>query len=174
MIADQGWTIRFRPLPALYANGHDPALLFAALAELGPVTPRLDLSALPDWADFDPAGAWLAWDLRLETAADEAAIRSVFEFVEGLCTLDLQAEVPPEGPGSDPVIPAAGLPEEPRDTGVPTLAAEVAEAVSPPAAPVAEAGASVRARREARPPRKRAAPAVRSPRCASIWNGWTG
>jgi two-component system chemotaxis sensor kinase CheA len=42
------YRIGFRPLAALYANGNDPALLFRELAGLGPVTCRLDASALPD------------------------------------------------------------------------------------------------------------------------------
>ncbi len=169
---EEVWEIRFRPLAALYANGHDPALLFAALAELGPVEARLDLAALPDWADFDPAGAWLAWDLRLATAADETAVRSVFEFVEGLCDLELrkvyaagQARPGPADAGAPaaeaaPAIeaaPAPGSPPAPAQGAETAAAAEparpapTAEADPPPVAPAAEAAPATRARREARP-----------------------
>ncbi len=83
------YTIRFRPLPSLYANGHDPALILMALADLGQVEVTLDLSALPDWAAFDPAGSYLAWTIRLTTAEPETVLHEVFEFVEGHCALEI-------------------------------------------------------------------------------------
>ncbi|MEO8243394.1 MAG: Hpt domain-containing protein [bacterium] len=62
-----GFQIAFRPHAALYANGHEPALLFAALAELGPLTTRLNLDLLPDWDAFDPTVPCLAWELDLRS-----------------------------------------------------------------------------------------------------------
>lgn len=82
-------TIRFRPLAALYANGHDPALLIEALSDLGSLEVKVDLERLPDLRDFDPASPSLGWVIHLTTEADEAAVHDVFEFVEGLCELQI-------------------------------------------------------------------------------------
>ena len=83
------YQIRFRPHEGLYANGHDPALILTALADLGQMQVTLDLSALPDWTAFDPAGSYLAWTLRLTTAEPETVLHEMFEFVEGLCDLEI-------------------------------------------------------------------------------------
>lgn len=103
--AAPGWLIRFRPLPALYANGHDPALLFAALADLGRVEVTLDRSGLPEWEAFDPAGAWLAWTIRLTGAVPEAAVQDVFDFVQGLCLLEISPDAPPATPLQEMALP---------------------------------------------------------------------
>ena len=57
--------IVFRPHAALFANGHDPVLLLAALAELGQMDCVLDLSQLPEWGTFDPATPYLGWSILL-------------------------------------------------------------------------------------------------------------
>lgn len=87
--APQGFDICFAPKAGLVANGHDPALLIAALADLGALEVVLDTSALPDWQTMDCALPYLAWSLRLTTPEPEAAVREVFEFVEGLCDLEI-------------------------------------------------------------------------------------
>lgn len=99
------FSITFRPTSTLFANGHDPAFLFEALSELGALEVTMDISALPDWDDFDPTVPFISWTLTLTTDKDEAAIRSVFDFVEGLCTLDIVANAPepdPETPEKEP------------------------------------------------------------------------
>ncbi|PTE13058.1 chemotaxis protein CheA [Pseudogemmobacter blasticus] len=117
--AAPGWRVRFRPLPALYAHGHDPAALFAALADLGPVTVTLDLSDLPPWEGFDPAGAWLAWTIRLAGAVPEAAVREVFDFVQGLCLLDIAPDDPPAGPPAEPAAAPPLAPPPRREARAP-------------------------------------------------------
>lgn len=91
----QTFTIRFRPHPALYDNGHEPALLIASLAELGTVQTELDLSALPDWPAPDIIEPALVWHIRIETSAGHAAIEEIFEFVEGLCDLSISEDDSP-------------------------------------------------------------------------------
>lgn len=86
------YTLRFRPYPALYDNGHEPALLIAALAELGSLEAELDLSALPEWSSPAIVEPALVWMLRLETAVDRSGVEDVFEFVEGLCDLTVTEE----------------------------------------------------------------------------------
>jgi two-component system chemotaxis sensor kinase CheA len=123
----QDYLITFSPRPALYANGHDPALILAGLADLGGLHVTLDISALPDWNAFDPAGSYLSWLIRLTTAKPETAVHDVFEFVEGLCVVDIR-----------PAHATAAQPAAPTGT------------VAPPPRP-APADKDIRPRRDARP-----------------------
>ncbi len=86
------FVITFRPTATLFANGHDPAFLFESLSDLGALDVTMDISALPGWDDFDPTVPFISWTLALSTDQDEAAIRAVFDFVEGLCTLNIAVE----------------------------------------------------------------------------------
>ena len=87
--AQRDWIIRFVPNASLYVNANDPLLLFRELANLGVLQVTLDASAVPQLDALDPEGAYLAWSLELATSATEAAIREVFDFVEGDCSLDI-------------------------------------------------------------------------------------
>ena len=107
-------TILFRPHSALYTNGHDPALLIASLADLGDVEAIPDLSRLPILDDFDPGKPSLGWEIRLTSNAGIVAVQEVFEFVEGLCDLEIRAEElvaqamdAPEFSALAPELPAA-------------------------------------------------------------------
>lgn len=84
-----GWTISFRPKTDLYRKGNETALLLRELARLGGVEVVLDESGLPDIASLDPEASYLSWTITLDSACDEAAVREVFEFVEGDCDLDI-------------------------------------------------------------------------------------
>lgn len=99
------FSISFRPHAALYANGHDPALLIATLSDLGEVEVNPDLSQLAKLSDYDPARPGLAWDIRLTTLAPRSAVQEVFEFVEGLCELEIQEMAPPAVPADDAELP---------------------------------------------------------------------
>lgn len=115
--APQTYLIRFHPNPALFANGHDPALILAALTDLGALEVTLDCSALPPWPAFDPAASYLSWTLRLTTAEPETVLHEVFEFVEGLCDLEIvpEASAPVEiAPEPEPG-PAAAAPPPKRE-----------------------------------------------------------
>lgn len=103
------YTITFQPWDTMFANGHDPAFLFAALSEMGTLEVTMDISALPDWDDFDPRMPFITWTLTLLSDQDESAVRSVFEFVDGLCTLDIVTDrpIPPSIlPDHDPAYTA--------------------------------------------------------------------
>ncbi len=106
--AGQHFRIEFRPHAGLYANGHDPALLIATLADLGDVEVELDLSRLPDLPDYDPAKPSLSWRIRLKSEVEETVVQDVFEFVEGLCDLDIKREVVEavSEPAPQPPMPA--------------------------------------------------------------------
>lgn len=84
--------ILFTPSRVLYENGHEPLLIFDALAELGTLEVQADLSRLPEFDAFDPADAVLSWTMKLSTAEPETTLHEVFEFVEGLCTLEISVD----------------------------------------------------------------------------------
>lgn len=87
---EQDFVIRFRPRPELYAKANDALRLLRELRRLGDAEIECDLSGLPPLAELDPEGAYLAWTVKLSTAAGEAAIREIFEFVEHDCELAIE------------------------------------------------------------------------------------
>ena len=86
-----GWRVRFRPHAAMYANANDAALLLRELSLLGETSVKLDIAGLPPLEGLDPEGAYLAWDVTLQTDQPREAIIEVFEFVEGHCDLEVLA-----------------------------------------------------------------------------------
>ncbi len=124
--------IRFKPSAALYANGHEPLLLFDALAELGELRAAADLSALPEFDAFDPNGAVISWTLQLETSEPETVLHEIFEFVESLCELDIREDdgaAPPALSDDPPDLPGLA-PPPPREAENPAATTEAAEARS--------------------------------------------
>ncbi|MCB1356344.1 MAG: chemotaxis protein CheA [Maritimibacter sp.] len=95
------YTIRFKPEAVLYANGSEPLFLFRALRDIGPLEVRCRDEDLPGIDSLDCEQSHIGWELTLNSSEPETAIREVFDFVEGLCELDIQ---PPDGhtTGSDP------------------------------------------------------------------------
>jgi two-component system chemotaxis sensor kinase CheA len=101
------WTIRMRPHAALYAAANEPLLLLRDLARLGELSVELDSTALPALDDLRPEEGYLAWTITLTTAADEAAIRDVFLFVDGAC--DLSVDEPASDTEEIPSPPASSV-----------------------------------------------------------------
>ncbi|MBK5934001.1 two-component system chemotaxis sensor kinase CheA [Rhodovulum imhoffii] len=115
------YEIVFRPHDGLSANGHEPALMFAELAEMGEIGVVLDDSALPDWDGFDPEKSYLGWTISLCGPQTEPAVAAVFDFVEGLCDLEIR-HIPAEDaptPDSVPDLAVEVLPVETRPPGAP-------------------------------------------------------
>ena len=83
------WRVRFKPRADLYAKANEAALLLRELGRLGETTVELDASGLPPLAELDPEAAYLTWTVTLPGDLDEAAIREVFEFVDGDCELEI-------------------------------------------------------------------------------------
>ncbi len=52
----------------------------------------LDAGLLPLLQDMDPEEGYFTWTIRLRSAAEETAIREVFEFVEGDCAIDITSD----------------------------------------------------------------------------------
>lgn len=91
------FVIDFRPQPQLYAKGNDAALILRELSRVGDISVGLDTSELPLLAELDPEGAYLSWTITLKGAPDEAAVRELFEWVEGDCGLDIRRAIAIEG-----------------------------------------------------------------------------
>ncbi|SMX29140.1 Chemotaxis protein CheA [Pelagimonas phthalicica] len=135
--------IQFKPERTLYENGHEPLLLFDALAELGELKVEADLSNLPSFDSFDPNDAVIAWSMSLKTTESETTIQEVFEFVDGLCDLSisLSSETSPapkaEEVAEEPEPEPASSEEPPKAEEVPSPpSADVASVAPAPAAPV--------------------------------------
>ncbi|WP_018234842.1 chemotaxis protein CheA [Ensifer sp. BR816] len=81
--------ILFRPKSELYAKGNDATLLLRDLSRLGEMSIHCDMDELPALASMNPEAAYFAWKISLKTDKGEEAIRSVFEFAEWDCELDV-------------------------------------------------------------------------------------
>lgn len=127
--------ILFVPSAELYRHGHEPLLVLDHLAELGQIDTTLDLGAVPDFSELDRSSMYPGWTIRLETDRDRAAVEEVFEFVEGLCRIEIAEgdEIPDPDPVPVPVpeddkaaspepaaaAPAATLPQTQKAEGEP-------------------------------------------------------
>ncbi len=156
------YRIAFSPSRRLYANGHDPLVLFEALGALGPLEVAVETGRLPDLGTLEPDENYIDWRLTLETEQGLDAIEEVFEFVEGLAEIEICAEddLPEEEPdggtddGTDDGQDGGGEDTAKVDDAPP--AAQPATPVPPAAAPAQPAAASP----AARPPASAAAPAA--------------
>ncbi|MBU6371228.1 MAG: chemotaxis protein CheA [Alphaproteobacteria bacterium] len=138
----QGWRIHFKPHPRLLETGNDPALILRELARLGPCDVTLDDRDLPGVDVLEDGAFHLAWDIVLNAAPPETAVREVFEFVDGFCDLVIaplgaEAEAEPvaaliEAP-SDPVFATAPIQMEAASAPAPARAAEPAASAKPAA-----------------------------------------
>lgn len=160
--------IRFTPNRALYASGNEPVHLLRALSALGTAEITPQISAIPPLDALDPEEAHLGWEIRLcgESSAEE--IREVFEFVEDVCALEIDAREepgaePPVGspvslstetrsdaepdadPAPEPITDTPEITSPPASTGAaPALSAPPPPSGAPPASSGAEPGATVR------------------------------
>ncbi len=140
------WTVSIRPKSDLYRKANETALLLRELNRLGPIKATLDDSALPALEDLDPEAAYVTWTVTVDTDQDEAAIREVFEFVDGDCELEITRGA---GPVADSMASLLTVADAPVVVELVAPAPVVVEAVAPPpvveAAPVAPAPAPVAA-----------------------------
>jgi two-component system chemotaxis sensor kinase CheA len=81
--------IRYVPKAHLFETGTDPGLQLDDLRALGSCTVRCIADRLPPIAALAPTECHLGWEIDLETAAGDAAIREVFLFVDGDCELSI-------------------------------------------------------------------------------------
>lgn len=159
--ADGDYKVIFKPNSELFETGNEPFHLLRALSDLGESTVTPILDGLPPLADLAAEKPFISWEIVLKTQADEAEINSVFEFVEGLCVLevtrlgaptspefDLPADLPPPPPTlpDDDELPEplastdAAIPTEPEPETTPAAPAPAPESAETKASP--KSGAS--------------------------------
>ncbi len=114
------WTITFKPRAALYASGNETAFLLRELQRLGDMDVTVSAAALPLLQDLDPEEGYLVWTVSLVTAAEETAIREVFEFVDGDCDIEVKSARADASGALDvhaliAMATAAGAPAEARE-----------------------------------------------------------
>ena len=78
---DGRFQLTFTPDPDIYLRGVRLENLVADLEDLGALTVRAEISYPEDFGSFDPKVCVTSWQFILETAATEAEIREIFEFV---------------------------------------------------------------------------------------------
>jgi two-component system chemotaxis sensor kinase CheA len=86
-----GFVVTFKPRTDLYAKANEAALLLRELARVGTTEVELDAHDVPPLHEMDPEAAYLSWTITVTGDADEAAIREVFEWVDGDCELKIEA-----------------------------------------------------------------------------------
>lgn len=93
--------INFHPKPDLYHKGNETLLLLRELETLGDMSVRCIFDQLPAIDQIDPEGSYLSWEIDLTTSQGEEAIRSVFEFAEWDCDLEIVADQAMDVEGED-------------------------------------------------------------------------
>jgi two-component system chemotaxis sensor kinase CheA len=89
------------------------------------------LAELPPWEEFDTTVPFIRWNLKFASKVEIDQVRAVFEFVDGLCKLDITAaQVPADQKASQ--VEAS---PPPTSTSIP---APMRETVAEPITPVAE------------------------------------
>ena len=103
------WLIRFAPGPDLMRYGANPFLLLTELRQLGRLSARAGMEAVPPLSELDPERCYVVWEMVLATFADRDAIRDVFVFVEDSCELTIDLVPGAEGSLEDRAADATAL-----------------------------------------------------------------
>ncbi|KQB95399.1 chemotaxis protein CheA [Loktanella sp. 1ANDIMAR09] len=129
------YQVQFRPSREFYATGNDPALVIAALQDLGPCTVRTLTGDLPqDFADFQWDEGYLTWQVEVADQQNDLAIREVFQFVDDLCDLRIAEDFDDEAaPLADDPAPDVALSTETAGPPHETAQEPVVERVVQPA-----------------------------------------
>ena len=104
------WHISLRFGADVLRNGMDPLSFLRYLGKLGQITGIVTLAdALPAPEEMDPESCYLGFEIAFKSAADKAAIESVFDFVLDDCQLRI---VPPQSHIEDYIALIHALPED--------------------------------------------------------------
>ena len=156
------YEISFKPKSDLYSKGNEAALLLRDLSRLGEMSINCNMDALPPLEQMDPEAAYFSWKISITSDKGEDAIRSVFEFAEWDCELeivsveDTSAEAGEELPmqpvpfdlsilDEEPVAPIGIAEEEEQIAAAAVSAAEVASNVVQIASAASRAPAETKA-----------------------------
>ncbi|WP_253944453.1 chemotaxis protein CheA [Pseudogemmobacter hezensis] len=136
----QGWIIHFRPWASLYTNGHDPFPLLCGLEALGASRITPDLSRCPKPDSYSPESPWLGWEVHLPSSVSHAEIDAHFEFVRGLCNLEIAPQNSPRvieagpsvlsNPDAAPPPPQMPIHSEGLETSAAAVMAELGAATA--------------------------------------------
>ena len=85
------YEIVFKPKSELYTKGNEATLLLRDLSRLGEMSIHCNMDGLPSLDQMDPETAYFSWKVSIKTDKGEDAIRSVFEFAEWDCDLEVTA-----------------------------------------------------------------------------------
>jgi two-component system chemotaxis sensor kinase CheA len=103
------YDVVFKPKSELYTKGNEATLLLRDLSRLGEMSIHCNMDSLPPLDQMDPEAAYFSWKVSIKTDKGEDSVRSVFEFAEWDC--DLEVTALETGDVSDAV--AADLPMQP-------------------------------------------------------------
>lgn len=133
------FAITFTPQPDLFSSGNEPLYLLRALQELGTANVLCNADTVPSLDTYAPDQSCLSWSISLETAANEDAIREVFEFVDGLCTLEISVDGAQGGLGelTPNIAPTKIAETPPAQSDPPETAVEAPPAPTPTASDTA-------------------------------------
>ena len=112
-----GFRIRFSASERLFTNGSDPVHLFRELAELGTYQVIAHTVRVPDIGKLRPSHCHLTWTIDLQTQARFEEVGEIFDFVDGLCNLEIATLHVGEVPLTDVTLAETWPPEAP--TGQP-------------------------------------------------------
>ncbi|MDE1993020.1 MAG: chemotaxis protein CheA [Rhizobiaceae bacterium] len=109
-IAMPEYEISFKPRSDLYAKGNDATLLLRDLSRVGEMSIHCNMDSLPGLDQLDPEGAYFKWTISIKTDKGEDAVRTVFEFAEWDCELDIRAIEDAASESSDEELPMVPVP----------------------------------------------------------------
>jgi two-component system chemotaxis sensor kinase CheA len=128
--------IRVAPHQSLFRRANEPLLLLRQLRRMGMAQIEADLTRLPELDLMDAESAYLAWNIRLNTAVELTEIEDVFDFVSDCCDVSI-VEVKPDTVADHEGTSQAELPEGEAD-------AAATEAARKPGGGIAAAHPSIR------------------------------
>ncbi len=103
--------VLFVPKRDLYAKGNEATLLLRDLSRLGEMSIRCDMDKLPLLQDMNPEEAYFSWKISIATDKGEDGVRTVFEFAEWDCDLEVRTiEDEPEAVAGDDEPPMQPVP----------------------------------------------------------------
>ena len=109
-----GFRIHFAPDAELFETGNEPFMILRSLKETGDCTVTCNTEKLPNISSLSAEIPYLSWDIEVESDVDRDEILSVFEFVDGLCNLDVtEINAAPE------ILDLDDLPETMDDDDIP-------------------------------------------------------
>lgn len=84
--------VSFKPRRDLYSKGNDAALLLRDLSRIGEMTINCNTDNLPSLDQMDAEDAYFSWKISIKTEKGEEGIRTIFEFAEWDCELEVKLQ----------------------------------------------------------------------------------